>query len=161
MTKITEILRIHLSLSFQMLTNVIKSCPDHLWIDQDENESVWKRVIHVLESIDYWFDDFSDYQFNNRFSGLSAEMDITCSSTLSKKDILEYNELISDRINVFFNSINDDVLASHSGKHQNLTYLDIILSQIRHIQINIGYCNEKFNAKGLKGIEWAGYNENC
>jgi hypothetical protein len=161
MTQITEKLGIHLTLSFQMLTNVIKSCPDHLRIDQNENESAWKRVLHVLESIDFWFDDFSDYQFYNRFSGLSAEMDTTCGSTLSKEEMLKYHELINVKISNFFASMDDEFLTTNSCKHQNLTYLDIILSQIRPIQINIGYCNEKFNAKGLKGVDWAEYNEKC
>jgi hypothetical protein len=50
-------------------------------------------------------------------------------------------------------------LEEKSKTHPNATYADIALCQIRHIQINIGYCNEKSIGKGLKGVKWTGINE--
>lgn len=159
MKKITERLNTHLTLSFKMLTNIVEKCPENLWIVVDENESIWKRVLHVLESIDFWLDDFSDYHFNRLFVNFSAEMDICSKSVLTKKDIFQYQDLLNDKIETFFNMIDDELLIKTSSNHSSVTYLDIILSQIRHIQINIGYCNEKFSNKGIKSPEWLGYNE--
>jgi len=142
-----------------MLINIVENCPENLWVADDENESIWKRVLHVLESMDFWLDDFSDYHFNRLFDNFSAEMDIYNKSILNKNAILQYLDLIYADINNFFNMMNDDFLLKTSSKHPSVTFLDIILSQIRHIQINIGYCNEKFNSKGIKSPEWLGYNE--
>jgi hypothetical protein len=157
--KITERLNIHLMLSFKMLINIVENCPENLWISDNENESIWKRVLHVLESIDFWIDDFSDYHFNRLFEKFSAEMDIYNKSILTKNNIFRYLDLINVKVQNFLVIMNDDFLLKTSPKHPSVTYLDIILSQIRHIQINIGYCNEKFNSKGIKSPEWLGYNE--
>jgi hypothetical protein len=142
-----------------MLINIIEKCPENLWVADDENESIWKRVLHVLESIDFWFDDFSEYHFNRLFDNFSAEMDIYNKSILTKNNILLYQDLLNDKIQKFFNMVIDDFLLKTSPKHSSVTFLDIILSQIRHIQINIGYCNEKFNSQGIESPEWLGYNE--
>ncbi|MFW6328056.1 MAG: hypothetical protein ACOC2F_07060 [Bacteroidota bacterium] len=112
-----------------------------------------------MESIDFWLDDFSEYHFKNLFVNFTAEMDICNKSVFTKNDVLQYQDLINDKIENYFNIMNDELLIKTSSNHSSVTYLDIILSQIRHIQINIGYCNEKFNSKGIKSPEWLGYNE--
>ncbi|HEX3020642.1 MAG TPA: hypothetical protein VHP36_10090 [Chitinispirillaceae bacterium] len=159
MKKTTEKLNIHFMLSFNMLLNIVENCPGNLWISDKENESIWKRVLHVLESIDFWFDDFSVYHFDRMFGFFSAEMDRCNASVLTKSDIFKYLDLINIKIQNFFDMVNDEILTEASTKHPSVTYLDIILSQIRHIQINIGYCNEKYNSKGIKSPEWLGHNE--
>jgi len=157
--KITERMNTHLTLSFKMLINIAEKCPENLWVTDDENESIWKRILHVLESIDFWFDDFTDYHFDKLFGNYSAEMDIYNKSILTKNDIFQYLDLLKVKVQNFFNIMNDELLLKASVKHPDVTFLDIILSQIRHIQINIGYCNEKFNIIGIKSPEWLGYNE--
>lgn len=142
-----------------MLTNIVEKCPEKLWVTVDENKSIWKRILHVLESIDFWLNDFSEYHFKKLFFNFSAEMDICNKSVFTKNDVLQYQDLINDKIENYFNIMNDELLIKTSSNHSSVTYLDIILSQIRHIQINIGYCNEKFNSKGIESPEWLGYNE--
>ena len=115
--------------------------------------------MHVLESIDYWLDDFDDYAFKDFFKDLSAEMDVTNSIVLTKNDILNYLENINLKISDYFINLDSLNLIDKSLKHANVTYLDILLGQIRHIQVNIGYCNEKFSNNGVKSVEWIGYNE--
>jgi hypothetical protein len=149
----------HLTLSFQMLLNVLERCPDNLWVGQKEHESIWKRVFHALESIDFWIDDFSEYRFPEAFNGFSAEMNIENKSSLTKRQLLEYSKLVNGKISGFINGLTENNLTELSKKHPKTTYLDIILSQIRHIQVNIGYCNQKMIEHGIKGVEWVGYNE--
>jgi hypothetical protein len=156
---ITEKLNTHLALSLTMLRNIAENCPENLWIKDNENESIWKRLLHVLESMDFWLDDFSEYHFNRIFDTFSAEMDTCNKSVLSKKDIFRYLDLLQTKIKGHFENMDDSILTESSGKHPRATYLDIILSQIRHIHNNIGYCNEKFTRKGIKSPEWLGYNE--
>lgn len=159
MDLLIEITKRHFMASFKMLENILEKCPDDLWFNTNENDSIWKRLLHVLESIDYWFDDFDEYKFNSCFDKISAEMDISNPNELSKNEIKNYFGILNLKINNHFKSLNSIMLLDNSVKHLNVTHLDVILSQIRHIQINIGYCNEKFNGKDLKGIAWLGYNE--
>ena len=160
MHAITEKLQLHLSLSFQMLENVIESCPDTFWVAQEENESIWKRVLHTLESIDHWMVDFSDYHYKSLFDAYTAEMDQTCSSPpLSKKELLSYKDLLKPKIDRFFSEMDDERLTTHSSVHPATTFLDIILSQIRHIQMNVGYFNQILNSSDLRSPLWLGYNE--
>jgi hypothetical protein len=156
---IGKILQRHLQFSFRMLLDVVEKCPDELWIRGEENDSVWKRVFHVLESLDFWFDDFSGYLFPGFFKGFSAEMDVDNKTSLTKQQIRHYGDLVKKKIDVFFTVMNPLKLEEKSNTHPNVTYADIVLSQIRHLQINVGYCNEKFIGKKLKGVTWAGYNE--
>jgi hypothetical protein len=159
MDKSTPTLNAHLLACWKMLNKVIDVCPPDLWVSSDEFDSIWKRVFHVLESIDYWLDDFSEYEFKELFGNFSAEMDIANQTSLSKDEIAKYSKFIDAKINRFFNMMNDAKLSEKSLKHPKATYFDIILCQIRHIQINIGYCNEKFNRRGINSIDWIGYNE--
>ncbi len=142
-----------------MLTNIIETCPECLWTAPEESKSIWKRILHVLESLDHWFTDFSDYCFNDYFCNLSAEMDETSCSSASKYCVTSYKDMIESKIAEVFDRLDDSVLLNNSSKFPKVTFLDIILSQIRHIQINVGYCNEKFSSKGIKSPEWLGYNE--
>ncbi len=142
-----------------MLENVIKNCPDNLWFGSDENRTIWKRVFHVLESIDYWLDDFEEYSFPLKFPIYTAEMDQTNPSALPKNELSDYSNAIQSRLEYFFDNLSSSMLAQQSIQHPKVTYLDIILSQIRHIHINIGYCNEKLNSIGFEGTGWIGYGE--
>ncbi len=138
---------------------MINSCPDNFWAEEQENKSIWKRVLHVLESIDYWLTDFTNYDFPELFEGYSAEMDQKSISSVPKNKMIRYKSLIEEKLHLFFENIDDSVLLKYSSKHPQQTYLDIILIQIRHIQINVGYCNQSFHYKGLKAPEWLGKNE--
>jgi uncharacterized protein YutD len=159
MNSITSIIQRHLMLSFQMILAVIEQCPDAIWTNRNEKESVWKRVLHVLESVDYWLGDFSDYQFPQFFKGFSAEMEFQNKLSISKTQIIEYAKFIEGKIAIFFHNMSEEKLTTESMKHQKVTYLDIVLSQIRHIQTNVGYCNEKLIGTGCKAVDWIGFNE--
>ena len=159
MRNVTDTLRIHLDLSFQMLTKVIELCPESLWYGTEEKKSIWKRILHVLESIDYRLTDFAEYDFNDLFHGISAEMDQSSVSSVTKNKMIRYRGLMEEKLKILFEQTDDQTLLRNSSRHPGATCLDIILSQIRHIQINLGYCNEMFSNKGIKSPEWTGYNE--
>lgn len=156
---ITDTLKQHTELSMKMLKNIIISCPDERWNGNCENDTIWKRIIHTLESVDYWLVDFSKYHFKSIFKDLSAEMNQVNKQVLSKNETLEYFNLIHKKVEIFFCEIDDTILRKNSFSYPKCTYLDIILCQIRHIQINTGYCHEMFKSNGLQSPEWVGYNE--
>ena len=159
MSDVPKILSLHLLKSIQMLENIVTTCPNDLWHGQSESKSISKRLLHTLESIDYWFDDFSEYHFSKLFKGMSPEMDIDNGMLVNKESMIKYLEIIKSKAIEYFNEIASIDISRNSGKHSNITILDIVLCQIRHVQINVGYCSEKYCNQGLKGIEWLGHNE--
>jgi hypothetical protein len=90
---------------------------------------------------------------------MSAEMDQENRQQFSKEEISVYCTLISEKVEAFFNNMDDERLQSASNTHPHLTFLDIILSQIRHIQNNTGYCSQQIRATTGSRIDWVGYQE--
>ena len=157
MQTITDTLNIHFDRSFQMLSAVMDACPAEFWAGTEENNSIWKRVLHVLESIDYRLTVGGDYLFPELFTGFSAEMDQISQSVVSKEKMSGYRDLMSRKITRFFEMVNDGMLLERFS--EKATFLDIILTQIRHIQNNVGYCSELLRRNGGEGMEWLGYRE--
>jgi hypothetical protein len=133
MDKLTTTLNGHLLACWKMLNKVIDICPPDLWVSADGIDSIWKRVLHVLESIDYWLDDFSEYEFKGLFGNFSAEMDSANQTSLSKDEITKYLKFINAKINRFFNMMHDAKLSENSLKHPKATNFDIALCQISYI----------------------------
>jgi hypothetical protein len=159
MKTITEVTQNHFSVCFQMFTNILQLCPQLQWDTGDENSSIWKRFLHTLESIDYWLSDNSNYLFSTYFFELSAEMNHSNKQSLSKEQISAYIDKITKKIDHFFINMNDSLLMSNSSIHPKLTFFDIILSQIRHIQNNTGYCCNQLKCTSGISVAWRGYKE--
>jgi hypothetical protein len=159
MTTFTEVAQNHFSVCFQMFTNIIELCPQSQWDTGNENSSIWKRFLHTLESIDYWLSDNTNYLFPAYFFEMSAEMNHSNKQSLSKEQISAYIGLMTDKIERFFINMNDRLLISNSSRHPNLTFFDIIFSQIRHIQNNTGYCCYQLKCTSGISVAWSGCKE--
>jgi hypothetical protein len=90
MSDLSKILSFHLLKSIQMLENIVIPCPNNLWNGQSESKSISKRLLHTLENIDYWFDDFTEYHFSKLFEGMSPEMDIDNVILVNKESMIKY-----------------------------------------------------------------------
>jgi hypothetical protein len=130
-----------------------------IWTKAGDGITLWRRVLHTLESIDYWFLEVDGYYFNDSIKGVSAELDTPCMEVLTKKEIAGYFEKVEGKCRRFFASLDDAALLAASAKHERLTILDVILTHIRHVQLNIGYCSQVLNASGVRGVAWKGFGE--
>ena len=140
--------------SYAMLSEVVDVCPEKFWYGTTESDALWKRVLHTLESVDYWINRKNEYRFKRRFHGFSAEMDVMNPHALSHELIKKYMATLKDDIQKTFNELDDEKLLQNSRHHQNVKVADIILTQIRHIQTNVGYCNEVLRGGGSAGVPW-------
>ena len=157
--KLLRIVKRQFDPCLEMLGTLIDDCPHDTWLKAGDCIAPWRRMVHTLESIDYWFSEFDGYYFGDSIKGVSAELDTPCTEVLTKKEIADYFEKIEGKCRRFFAALDDAALLEKSAKHERLTILDIILSQIRHVQLNIGYCNEALNAAGVRGVAWKGFGE--
>ena len=158
MNNILDIVKRHLEPSMQMLSNVITICPDELWINNQYGFPIWKRVLHTLESIDYWLNEFDKYYFDEIGKDVSPELKVYCKDILSKEEMNQYYKKVMRKCDKI-SSQESEISILDSSLQKNYTILDIILTQIRHIQINIGYCNNCFNQFGINGVKWIGFAE--
>jgi len=73
---------------------LINDCPHDTWLKAGNAITPWRRVLHTLESFDYWFSEFNGYYFDDSIKGVSAELDTPCTEILTKKELAGYFEKI-------------------------------------------------------------------
>jgi hypothetical protein len=139
-----------------MLEQVIRRCPDELWVHNPHGHPIWKRVFHALESVDRWFNEFGEYHFSAIAKDITPHFDKTCRDFLTKPEMLDYFTKVRGKCDNAFARMDDDFLVKHTHESTMHTNLDMVLSQIRHVLFNAGCCDEAFAANGVNRIEWAG-----
>lgn len=144
----------HFMASYKMLTGIMNICPEKRWYGTSETDALWKRLLHTMESLDYWINGKKEYRFEHLFKGFSAEMNVEKSSALPPERIDEYIKVIDKDVEKWFDELDDAALMKNSRRHPKVKNVDIVLTQIRHIQTNIGYCNEVLRKGGCEGVQW-------
>lgn len=157
--KLLHIIERQFDSCIEMLGALIDESPHDTWLKAGDGIAPWRRMVHTLESIDYWFSELDGYYFDDSIKGVSAELDTPCAEVLTKKEITDYFQKIEGKCRRFFTALDDAALLEKSANNERLTILDVILTQIRHVQLNIGYCNEALNAAGVRGVAWRGFGE--
>ena len=144
--------------AFAMLEETIAACPETLWLDNPRGRPLWKRVLHALESVDYFLNDFDCYWFDTIGKEVSPEFDAEDREQLSREETIEYLRNIRSKCDKAFSELTDARLREHSTAHPRFTYLDIVFTQLRHLALNTGRCNEALAAAGIAN-GWIGYEE--
>ncbi|MGE5557484.1 MAG: hypothetical protein ACM3WV_02610 [Bacillota bacterium] len=60
----------------------------------------------------------------------------------------------------FFEALDDKKLSSPLIPDSKLTFGDVIISQIRHIQYHVGHCNSILRHHRFEAVEWIPCDEN-
>ena len=143
----------------QMLEQVIRTCPEDLWCANPHGQSIWKRVLHALESVDFHFNDFGRYLFSDIDGMVSPEFDCKDTRVLSPDEMLRYFGSVKEKCTIAFETLDDQRLLTTSTAGLGSTCLDTIIQQIRHLSLNAGRCAEALAASECNNIKWEGYNE--
>ena len=150
---------------FQMLETLVDVCPDEVWYSVFGNVPFWYQVYHTIYFVDYWFrtdyaaQDFLVMHFDERIPP-EFEWDIPDGVSLSRADMKGYLARIREKLDRIFAAMQDQDLSRPVFPDQsNLTLLDVIITQTRHIMYNVGYCNGILRARGLPESDWYAYNE--
>lgn len=163
---ITESAFNQLGSSMQMLKILVDVCEDDVWHTVYHGHPFWYHVYHVAYFIDYWLrEDFSNSSFKSmEFNELippEFEHPVESSLFISRADMQEYIRLLFIKSKRFFTRLDDKRLSeSVVDDRQDLTYADVLMTQLRHIMYNIGYLNGILRALGLPESDWFAYNEN-
>lgn len=100
----------------------------------------WRFVYHTIHSADKWFfnpyiydePDFHEEGMDNPYK--------PCSIVLSDDDLLEYLDKVRKKTAAYLDTLNDDMLGEFPEKC-DMSRLELILMQFRHISTHIGMLN--------------------
>ena len=137
MNDLCKMIKIQTEANFLNLVTAIKT--------YDRNALVcgapsWRYVYHTIHSADKWF--FNPYVYDEpEFH--KADMDdpnANCDIELTDEQLLEYLEKVRIKTGAYLDSLTDNQLAEYPEKC-DMTRLELILMQFRHISTHIGMIN--------------------
>jgi len=160
-----SILRDQFFSSYQMLEALVEVCPDDVWYGVYNEVPFWYQVYHTVYFVDYWFRmdqdgaGFPSMPLDARIPP-EFELEVPAGISISRESMRAYLRLIREKLTQIFASIKESDL-SHPAFSQEpeVTLLDAIFSQTRHIMYNIGYCNGILRGRNLPEADWYAYNE--
>lgn len=162
-----EVCRQQFDSCYRMLCRLVDVCPDEVWrmCPYGFPYPVWHQVYHVAYFIDYWLREaydgsgFPTMAFDSRIAP-EFEHEPPADALITRPEMSAYLRQISNKLTRFFASMNDEQLTQPIIADQpNFTYLDVIITQIRHIMYNVGYVNGILRSLDLPESDWYAYNE--
>lgn len=141
--------------AFDTLEAIIRTSPENLWFTGTTGvHPLWKRCLHALESVDYHLNDFVPYVFPYIGKNVSPEFDVSTKDVLSSGEMIEYLKKVREKSIQTFLVLKDSMLKEKSSEEQQLSYLEILVLQIRHLNLNAGRCIETLKSCGYDCVGW-------
>ncbi len=131
----------------RMLKTLVDVCDDDVWCTVYHGHPFWYHVYHVAYFIDYWLredydnDSFISMKFDQRIPPEFEHL-IDNSLSIGRADIEQYILRLFVKSECFFTRLDDKRLSESAiDDRHDLTYADVVMTQLRHIMYNIGYLN--------------------
>ncbi len=100
----------------------------------------WRYVYHTVHSADKWFFDPFVYDEPKQYEIGMDDPDAPCDMELSDEQLLEYIEKVRVKNADYLDSLTDEQLSEYPPKC-DMTRLELILMQFRHISFHTGMIN--------------------
>ncbi|MDC7235594.1 MAG: DinB family protein [Spirochaetales bacterium] len=144
-----------LFLCFEMMENLIRSAPDSLWNEKRGGFVFWQQIYHALTGAQYWLrTDTKEIPEPYCNLKLYPELEHDPESNLSKKQILKVLDDTASEAESFFDRYSSAQLLLDSVLVHDITGLDVVLMQIRHLQYHIGHCEGILREEGADVPDW-------
>ena len=150
---------------YQMLEKLVDVCPNKIWQGVFNEVPFWYQVYHTAYFVDYWFREdcsgagFPSLHFDPRIPP-EFEWSVPQDAYLSRETMRSYLRFIREKMTRIFAVLTDSDLAQPAfAQEPQVTLLDAIFSQARHIMYNVGYCNGILRERNLEESDWYAYNE--
>ena len=150
---------------YQMLETLVEICPDEVWLGRYNGIPFWYQVYHTVYFVDYWLRedsvgaDFPSMPLDPRIPP-EFEHDVPEDVVIFREEMQTYLHLIREKLTRLFTHLADSGLSRPAfAQEPNVTLLDAIFSQTRHVMYNLGYCNGILRQQGLEEADWFAYNE--
>jgi len=154
MSKLAKLVKDNFEPCFEMLTDIIKQCPEELWAASNEHSPVWQNIFHTLAGTWIWFRPAGQPFQEPPLGKEIAELEIVPHQAMTKQEVLDFAGEAKARADLFFGiAADEDSLIAPYSFYSKLTNLDVIMGQIRHIQHHVGYCNKILGEMGVS-VPW-------
>ena len=100
----------------------------------------WRYVYHTVHSADKWFFNPYIYDEPEQYETGMDDPDAPCGMELSDEQLLEYIEKVRRKTADYLDSLTDEQLSEYPPKC-DMTRLELILMQFRHISFHTGLLN--------------------
>lgn len=119
--------------------NVIDCIPNELWNKLYGEMPLWKHVYHMLHSLDLWFINPRDINFQEPSFHVKDlnNLDVISEKRLARKDIDNYYSQIAEKILDYIGSLKDVDLLEKPVDCE-YTKFTLILAQYRHLHSHMG-----------------------
>lgn len=119
--------------------NVIDCVPDELWEKEYCEMPCWKHVYHMLHSLDQWYinprdENFQEPPFHQKDLN---NLDVVSGRTVSRKEIDSYFSSVEKRILQYVSGLTDAQLLEYPPKCEYCRFT-LILAQFRHLHSHMG-----------------------
>ncbi len=100
----------------------------------------WRYVYHTVHSADKWFFNPYIYDEPEQYETGMDDPDAPCGMELSDGQLLEYIEKVRRKTADYLDSLTDEQLSEYPPKC-DMTRLELVLMQFRHISFHTGLLN--------------------
>ena len=101
---------------------------------------IWQQFYHMINSMDRIFIDPQNYKYPDFHVENINNLEYSFERTYSKELLYNYFQEVKNRINNYLDNINEnELLLKSNHKTIEMTKLDHILAQFRHMGFHLGY----------------------
>ena len=159
----------------QILTNQLKTTFDHSMKTLEQildypiaawssgSPPIWNHFLHTLMGTEFWIREDYDKPFAfslnlpEKYAPLYEESWFP--ENFEAPDITtarEYFNAVSSKANKVFSAITDETLTEKPWQNADLSYIEIINGQIRHIMHHAGMIAQILETNGFDELPWIG-----
>lgn len=153
-----DIMRRQLEKSIAMLHDIIKECPDDVWLVDDGIAPIWQQAYHSIFSLNAWVRDLSRPFDEPPFHSSEAQALVKgATPVITREQMAGYLRLVEGECNYFLNNLTLELLIEEEKVHGKIwTPADRIIGQIRHVQHHIGAMHATLRRKTNASLQWIG-----
>jgi hypothetical protein len=158
---VVEILHRNLAPTLQMLSNVIRTCPDEMWNASDEGVPLWQQAYHTLFWLNAWARDWGyKLEYPSFHSDEARDLIVGASPVITKAQMEAYMAKVFSDCEALLETVTLELLTQETEAFgKQYTIADRILGQVRHVQHHVGTMHAILKRKTGHTPHWVGFNE--
>ncbi|MDP2856992.1 MAG: DinB family protein [Bacillota bacterium] len=151
-------LELHLGMSLEMLRKVVDCCPDDsVWLGPMVDFPLWQQVYHAVYYADHWLrEDYSSRSWRTMTwrKEVTPQLGKPSPAHLTRQESLDFLAAVRGKVKRYFDALEDSRLWQPISSRTEITYMDAIIGQLRHVMYHVGNCNRMLKESGAPTAGW-------
>lgn len=141
----------------RMLRQAVSTCPEDLWLAEDEGPPYWREAYHAV----FWMDNFlgdTTKQLTKTPFGIDVDPRLftRLPNPVSREQVGEFIDHVEGRCSEFFGDLTLEALSEPNQLDVRDNVGTMILYSMRHGQHHVGRLGVALKANGIEAPGWAG-----